>query len=114
MKYTIKIFKDTTGKEPFSLWLKSLDKNIVRRIFLGINAISVDNFSNCKSLKDGVFELKFYFEVGYRVYFGKYKNEIILLLLGGDKSTQQKDIEKAKKYWDIFLKLESEVIKNEK
>ncbi|MCP3660380.1 MAG: type II toxin-antitoxin system RelE/ParE family toxin [Bacteroidetes bacterium] len=114
MKYKVKIFHDDKGKEPFSLWLKKLDRNIVKRIFLSINTVSVGNFSNCKNLKYGIFELKLYFGAGLRVYFGKHEHEIILLLLGRDKSTQRKDIEKAKMYWTDFLILENEVMKNDK
>jgi len=52
-----------------------------------------------KSLKDGVFEIKIPYAGGLRIYFGEDKQKVILLLIGGDKKTQQRDIRKAKEYW---------------
>ena len=55
-----------------------------------------------KSLKDGVFEVKIPYSSGLRVYFGEDGNKIILLLIGGDKKTQNRDIKKAKEYWRYY------------
>lgn len=51
----------------------------------------------------GIYELRIHFESGYRIYFGKYKDEIVLLLLGGGKGSQKRDILKANQYWQNYL-----------
>lgn len=63
------------------------------------------NFGICEPVGEGVFELKFDFGPGYRVYFGHDSRKIIMLLCGGYKKGQQKDIDKAKKYWQDYLAL---------
>ena len=59
----------------------------------------VGHFGDCKPVGDGIRELRVDFGKGYRVYFKEKDGKIILLLIGGDKSTQQKDIAKAKGIW---------------
>ncbi len=54
---------------------------------------------DCQSAGNGIFELRIHFGAGYRVYFGQIGNTIILLLCGGDNSSQRQDIERAKTYW---------------
>lgn len=70
-----------------------------RRIRKRILRIEDGNLGDYKSLGDGVFELRFFFGAGYRVYFGIIGETVVLLLCGGDKSTQNKDIKKAKEIW---------------
>lgn len=59
-----------------------------------------EHFGDCKSVGDGITELKINYAKGYRIYFKEKKGKIIILLIGGDKSTQQTDIEKAKEIWE--------------
>ena len=61
------------------------------------------NFGLHRELQDGVFELKEDFGPGYRIYFGVDGDEIIILLVGGDKGSQSRDIAKAKEYWTNYL-----------
>lgn len=61
-----------------------------------------------KFVGEGVFELKMDFGCGYRIYFGQKNKQIIILLVGGDKSTQSKDIKHAQKYWKDFKENENE------
>lgn len=64
-----------------------------------LNALSPGNLGNYRSVGGGVFELRLDFGPGYRIYFGQVGNTIVLLLCGGDKSSQTRDIESAKTYW---------------
>lgn len=84
--------------DEFAKWLKRLkDANAKARINLRIRRITLtDNLGDYKPVGEGVSELRIDYGPGYRVYFGRRGNEIILLLIGGDKSTQQRDIAKAK------------------
>lgn len=70
-----------------------------RRIRKRLLRIENGNLGDYKSVGDGVFELRFFFSSGYRVYFGFDGETIVLLLCGGDKSSQAKDIKKAKDIW---------------
>jgi putative addiction module killer protein len=62
------------------------------------------NLGDHKDVGKGVWEARFDFGAGYRLYFGKLGREIILLLLGGDKKSQNKDIQRARKFWTEYLK----------
>ena len=59
-------------------------------------------FSDSHSLGDNLFEIRIFFGPGYRVYFGKQEDNIIILLWGGTKDSQKRDIEKVKKYWKAY------------
>jgi len=95
---------DTAGNEPFINWLKGLrDSRTKRRILSRLFRVESGNYGDCKSVKDGVFELRLAFGPGYRVYFGEDGDTIVVILCGGDKSSQTQDIEKAKAYWKGYL-----------
>jgi len=88
------------GKIPFEDWLNSLrDLQAKTKIKTRLRRLMIGNLGDCKSLGDGVYELRIDYGKGYRLYFGQIGSIIIILLCGGDKSTQQKDIENAKQYW---------------
>ena len=84
--------------DEFAKWLKRLkDLNAKSRINLRIRRISLTgNLGDHKSVGDGVYELRLDYGPGYRLYFAQREKEIILLLIGGNKSSQQRDIRKAK------------------
>ena len=95
----VEIFKDKFGREPFIKWLEKIKnpsdklriRNRLRRIELG-------NLGDYKAISNSLYEMRMFFSSGYRIYFTfKNNKEIVLLLIGGDKSTQSKDIEIAKK-----------------
>lgn len=85
--------------DEFAKWLKRLKDTSARaRINVRLKRISLTgNLGDTKSVGDGVYELRVDYGPGYRVYYSERGKEVLLLLIGGDKSSQQKDIEKAKK-----------------
>ena len=99
----VQIFVARGGKAPFEQWMHSLrDKQTKARILTRIDRVRLGNFGDCESVGAGIYELRIHFGPGYRVYFGLHGSEIVLLLCGGDKSTQARDIEMAKVYWQEF------------
>ena len=96
----IEIYQDEQGREPFTEWLDSIKDRVTQnRIRNRLRRIELGNFGDYESVGDGVFELRLHFGKGYRIYFGRFSSEIVVLLAGGDKSTQARDIQKAKHYW---------------
>ena len=105
MAIEVREYLAANGKAPFSQWLSSLhDRKTRVRILMRLNRVRLGNFGDCKSIGEGLFELRMTFGPGYRVYFARAGKEIILLLGGGDKNTQSKDIENAKAAWADFQK----------
>ena len=79
-------------------WYDNLkDGRAKARIDLRLNSVSKGTFGNQRSVGNGIFELKIEYGQGYRLYYKKIENTVLLLLCGGDKSTQSKDIDNAKK-----------------
>lgn len=100
LKYVIE-----NGRCPFDEWLGSLkDKRTKAVIATRLNRVVQGNFGLCKKLGEEVWELKIDFGPGFRIYFAEDGDTIVVLLCGGDKSTQTRDIEKAKEYWSDYKK----------
>jgi len=103
MLKTLKYYSAKNGKIPFIKWKNSIkDSRMRKRIEERLNRLKNGNYGDYKNLGDGVYELRLFFGSGYRVYFAEVDNTIILLLCGGDKNSQTKDIKKAKEYWEEF------------
>ena len=95
------VIEQTDG---FSLWLRSLkDSKARNRILARIDRLRFGNPGDVKSVGGGVSEMRIHHGPGYRVYFGEHRNMIILILSGGDKSRQSKDIKAAKEFWNSYL-----------
>jgi putative addiction module killer protein len=93
------------GRCPFDEWVESLgDKRTQAIVVTRLNRVVQGNYGLCKSLGGGIWELKIDFGAGLRVYFAEDGNTIVVLLCGGDKSTQSKDIMKAQEYWADYSK----------
>jgi len=85
----------------FKEWIRGLNDRISQAIINArIRRVSAGNFGDTKLIRNNIFELRIDFGPGFRVYFTKRKNVIVILLCGGDKSTQSKDIEKAEQIAD--------------
>ena len=102
------VYEDKQGKEPFTEWLYGLQDVIGRkRILARLSRLKQGNFGDCKPVGEGVSELRLFFGAGYRVYFGEHQSQIVVLLCGGDKTTQSSDIKQAQIFWQEYLKNEN-------
>lgn len=98
------IYAQDNGNEPFTEWLYGLRDVMGRkRILARVSRLQQGNYGDCEPVGEGVSELRMFFGSGYRVYFGEQGNNIVVLLHGGDKGSQSKDIEQAKIYWKEYL-----------
>jgi len=90
--------------DEFDKWLRKLkDIRAKTKILFRIQRIEQNgNFGDCEPVGEGISELRIHYAKGYRVYLKEYGEKIVLLLNGGDKSSQQKDIAKAKQIWSDY------------
>ena len=96
-------YADENGNEPFQLWLDDLrDAKNRRRIISRLVRVQQGNYGDVEPIGEGISELRFFFGAGYRVYFGEDAGNIVVILCGGDKSSQSQDIENAKAYWQDY------------
>ena len=97
--HEIDYYKTENGIAPFKEWLEALrDVNGRAKIRVRLDRARLGNFGYHKHLDEGVWELRIDYGPGYRVYFAKEENRIILLLIGGDKDSQKRDIAQATSY----------------
>lgn len=96
----LEIYQDELGKEPFTIWINSIKDHRTRaRIDYRLERVRRGNFGDSGSVGKGVFELRLQFSAGYRVYYSRWNQETVVLLCGGSKRTQERDIPKAKRFW---------------
>ena len=95
-------YLDTNGRSPYAEWFDSLNAQAAAKVAVTIMRIGQGNFSNVKSIGAGINEYKLDFGPGYRVYFGKDGERVIILLGGGTKKRQQKDINDAIARWQDY------------
>ena len=101
-------FRAHDGQVPFEGWLDALkDKRAVARVLARLARVRQGNLGDCKVVGEGVSELRVDYGPGYRVYFGQQGQTLVVLLCGGDKRTQDRDIRLAKLYWHEFKASES-------
>ena len=86
------------GKSPYRQWLGGLEVQTRARVQARILRFELGNFGDVKPVGDGIYEARFMFGAGYRLYFARDGAALVLLFCGGDKQTQRSDINKAKKY----------------
>jgi len=102
MKLTIREYITPQGRNPFRHWMKGLDIAVQARMQARVLRFENGNLGDHKTVGGGVWEARLDFGPGYRLYFGKDGVSVILLLAGGDKASQSKDIAVAKRYWNDF------------
>lgn len=96
----VDIYQTAAGKNPFEKWIKKLDGSTASKILGRVRQMSTGALGDVKSVGGGVLEARVHFGAGYRIYFALDEGgNIIVILVGGDKSSQTSDIEKAKNYW---------------
>jgi putative addiction module killer protein len=99
------IYREANGREPFTSWLNSLRDPVARRrILKRLFTLESGHYGDYRSVGEGVSELRFFFGPGYRVYFGEDGDKVIVLLMGGDKDSQSRDIQQAQSYWQEYLR----------
>lgn len=96
----VRVYVRADGKAPFSEWVESLrDRRAAVRVWSRVARLRLGNLGDRCRVGDGVWELRLHFGPGYRIYFGQAGMRVVLLLCGGDKSSQREDIDEAKSYW---------------
>ena len=98
----VREFLDTNGRDLFAEWFDSLDGEAAAKVTTAVTRISLGNFSNVKGVGSGVFEYKLDVGPGYRIYFGKDGETLVILLGGGTKRRQQRDIDAAVANWQDY------------
>src|SRR5215470_6463482 len=99
MEKMVIAFTASNGKQPFNVWLHRLDNKARDIIMKRVDRMGKGHYGDYKPLGDGIYELKFKFGPGYRVYFGEDGRTNVVLLGGGCKGSQASDIKRAKMHW---------------
>jgi putative addiction module killer protein len=100
MATELRFYQTAEGKQPFPEWLRRVrDLQAVTRIEARLGRLRAGNFGDTKPVGEGALELRIDWGPGYRVYFARLGKVVVLLLCGGDKRTQHRDIERAKDYF---------------
>lgn len=95
----IRVYVDTGGRSPYARWFDGLNARAAAKVVTALVRMEQGNLSNAKGVGAGVSEYRLDFGPGYRVYFGKDGDTLIILLGGGTKKRQSKDIEAAQNLW---------------
>lgn len=95
----IRYYVAVGGSQPFAEWFVDLDSVARAKVTRAITRMEQGNLSNIRSVKEGVFEYRIDYGPGYRVYFGREGEAMVILLTGGTKKRQQRDIDAAHSYW---------------
>ena len=100
----IKEYVDEDGHSPFAKWFNTLDPRAASKVTTALLRMEQGNFSNVRGVGSGVYEYVIDYGPGYRVYFGRDGEKLVILLGGGTKKRQQKDIDKVHRYWNDYKK----------
>ena len=95
-------YVDENGTKPFASWFETLDPSAAAKVAIALTRMEQGNFSNTKGVGSGVYEYKLDFGPGYRIYFGKDGDRIVILLAGGTKQRQNRDIQRAQASWSDY------------
>ena len=99
---SVREYVDERGRSPYAAWFDSLDQRAAIKVTTAIERLALGHTSAIKSVGEGVSEYKVDFGPGYRIYFGKDGQTLVILLGGGTKKRQQNDISAAKDAWKTY------------
>ena len=100
---TVREYVTSDGRCPFREWLDTLDVPVRARVQARVLRFSIGNLGDHKGVGGGVFEARLDFGPGYRIYFGRDGRSVVILLVGGSKGSQTKDIRRAQSSWQDYL-----------
>ena len=98
----IREYIDDRGRSPFGRWFNGLDAGAAARVRTSLARMEAGNLSNVRGVGRGVLERRIDVGPGYRVYFGRDGDTLIVLLGGGTKARQHRDIERAREFWQEY------------
>ena len=98
----VREYLDDKGNSPYAKWFDHLNVTAAVKVSTALHRMEQGNFSNVKGVGAGVFEYRIDFGPGYRIYFGKDGDRLVILLAGGTKKRQDADITVAKTYWQDY------------
>ena len=98
----VREYVDAAGRSPFTKWLRALNVQTAAKVATALERIAQGNLSNVETVGKGVLEYKVDFGPGYRIYFGRDGEQLVILLAGGTKKRQQEDIRQAKANWEDY------------
>lgn len=101
-------YETEEGDCPFALWFDGLDTKAALKVRTALARIEAGNFGDVKPVGEGVCERRIFYGPGYRLYFGQDGDKLIILLVGGTKKRQQRDIAQAKGHWDDYKRRKKE------
>ena len=99
---TIREYIDAEGRSPYARWFNRLNAPAAAKVATALVRMEQGNFSTTKGIGAGILECRIDFGPGYRIYFGRDGDALVILLGGGTKKQQQKDIESAKELWKEY------------
>lgn len=103
MTYDIQEYEDDNGRAPYTDWLDNLrDRRAQVKIIRQVDRMELGNFGDTKPVGEGVSETRIHYGPGYRIYYARDGGKVVVLLCGGDKSTQSADIKLAKELWSDY------------
>jgi putative addiction module killer protein len=98
----VREYNDRNGRSPYAVWFNRLNAHAAAKVATALTRLAQGNLSNVKGVGSGIFECRIDFGPGYRVYFGKDGERLVILIGGGTKRRQQQDIETALTGWQDY------------
>jgi putative addiction module killer protein len=98
----VREYLDRGGRSPYAAWFDRLNREAAAKVVAALTRLQQGNFSNAKSVGAGVYEYRIDFGPGYRIYFGKDGERLVILVGGGTKKRQQEDIKTALARWQDY------------